>query len=117
MARKPRDYKAEYARRKQLHKGDTFAARGHGSSRKESIERQVRRMNKTRAVWEAQIDPKDVYRLGKEQGWDVVEQALTLQLDMQDAYQEGDFAKAHSLWTHRNPDLPDWLFHYHGYFS
>lgn len=117
MARKPRDYKAEYARRKALHKGDTFAARGHGSSRKEKIERQVRRMNATKAVWEDDIDPKEVYELGRERGWDVIERALDLQKEMQDAYGEGEFERAHDIWTHRNPDLPDWMFHYHGYFS
>jgi hypothetical protein len=117
MARKPRDYKAEYARRKELHKGDTFKARGHGSSRKERIERQVRRMNATRAIWEAPIKPAEVYRLGRERGWDIVEAAIELQTRMQDAYQEGDVETAHNLWVERNPDLPDWLFHYHGFFS
>lgn len=117
MARKPRDYKAEYARRKQLHKGDTFAARGHGSKQKEAIEREVRRLNATKAAWEEDIPTKEVYKLGREQGWDVVFESLQLQKRMQDAYQEGNFDIAHNLWVQRNPDLPDWLFHYHGYFS
>jgi hypothetical protein len=116
MPRKERDYAAEYARRKALHKGDTFKARGHGSAAKERVERQVRKMYRTAKPGE-EVDPKSVYDVAKEKGWDVVENALGLRKRAEDAYMSGDFERAHRLWAERNPDLPDWMFNYHGYFA
>lgn len=116
MARKPRDYKAEYARRKAKYPNDLAKARGHGSRQKEAVERKIRRMARN-AKPEEKPDTQKVYQLGREKGWDVVEKALDLRERAEKAYFEGDVEEAHRIWAVRNPDLPDWLFKYHGYFA
>lgn len=115
MARKPRDYKAEYARRKELHKGDIAAARGHRSKEWESMERRVRKMYETKAPWE-NFDPKTVYDEARRHGVSVVDEALDVREQAAEAWSVGDSELAHRVWEARNPDLPDWLYHYHGFF-
>lgn len=129
MTKRVRNYKAEYARRKELERqraqseGRAFSlkrARGHGqireSSRRASIREKVRRLNLTKAPYEGDVEPDDVFDLADEQGWDVVEDALDNQYAMSVAWTDGDYDRATELWSHRNPDLPDWLNHYHGFF-
>lgn len=123
--RKPRDYKAEYARRKELEKqraraeGRAFSlkkARGHKSDKWEAMERKVREMEATKAPWE-QFNTRDVYRLADEEGPDVVFEALELRQRAAEAYEVGDLEAAKQVWLQRNPDLPEWLYHYHGFFT
>lgn len=129
MARKRRDYKAEYARRKALEQeraraeGREFSlkrARGHGqireSSRRATIREKVRRLNLTKGAYEGDIDAEDVFDLADAEGWDVIEKALDDQYEASKAWTEGDYDRATEIWAHRNPDLPDWLMHYHGFF-
>ena len=123
--RKPRDYKKEYARRKELEKqrakkeGREFSlkkARGHRSDKWEAMERKVREMEATKAPWE-QFNTRDVYRLADEQGPEVVFEALELRQRAAEAYEVGDLEAAKQVWLQRNPDLPEWLYHYHGFFT
>lgn len=119
-----RDYKKEYQRRKELERqrakseGREYSskrARGHRSEKWERMERKVREMEKTKAPWE-QFDTKDVYRLADEQGPDVVFEALELRTRALEAYEHGRMDEANEIWRGRNPDLPEWLYHYHGFF-
>lgn len=123
MAKRQRDYKAEYARRKELERqraaeqGRSFSmsrARGHGKHR---ILSKIERLNSTKAAFEGDVDVNDVEELAKEEGWDVVEEALDRQADMNQAWLDNDLERAHDLWAARNEDLPDWLYHYHGFFN
>lgn len=121
--RKPRDYRAEYARRKQLEAErarsenrafDLKRARGHGYTKLKS---KIRRLAETRAPWEPEIDEDELYDLGDREGWDVLEQALDEQAEMFQLWLDNDYEGAHQVWLHRNSDLPDWLYHYHGWFN
>ena len=116
MARRRRDYAAEYARRKEIHAGDTYKARGHGSRQEERIEKQAREFLHSTGEW-GNHSTAEIKDLAREYGYDVVEEALSLQARAQDAYYDGDMQLAHELWAERNPDLPDWMFHYHGAFG
>jgi hypothetical protein len=126
--RKPprkRDYKKEYARRKELERERAKAekrefslkrARGHRSDKWERMERKVREMEATKAPWE-QFNTKDVYRIAEQEGPDVVFEALELRRRASEAYEVGNLDVAHDIWLARNPDLPEWLYHYHGFFT
>ena len=81
----------------------------------EYMQQRVRDMHKTKAPWE-QFDTEAVYDVAREHGPEVVTEALRLRKEMQKAHEVGDTGKAHRLWMERNPELPDWLFHYHGFF-
>lgn len=35
----------------------------------------------------------------------------------QAAYARGDFDTAREIWENRDPDLPEWMYYYHGVFS
>lgn len=114
--RRQRDYKAEYARRKQLHPDNLAAARGHKSKKWERMQRKVREMEETKAPWE-QFDTRDVYRMADEHGPDIVFEALEQRSRASEAWAEGDLEAAREIWLQRNPDLPEWLYHYHGFFT
>lgn len=125
MARKPRvrDYKAEYARRKQREQErakaekrafDLKRARGHGNTRLKS---KIKRLADTRAPWEPEVDEEELYEIGETEGWDVLEQALDEQHEMFELWLNNDYEGARQVWLHRNSDLPDWLYHYHGWFN
>lgn len=128
--KRQRDYKAEYARRKELEaqraarEGRAFSmakARGHGalrpSTQRKRMAEKIRRMELTRAPYEDEISPEDVYRLADEEGWDVVEAALDRQHEMNMAWLNNNYDLASQYWQGRNTDLPDWLYHYHGFFD
>lgn len=134
MARKARvrDYAAEYARRKELEKqraaaeGREFSlkkARGHGRIRsagektKSRIRLKVQRLNSTRAPYESETTPEEVFELAEREGWRKVERALDLQHKMNQKWQVGDFEGASEIYQTREDDMPDWLFHYHGMFD
>lgn len=131
MAKKRnRDYKAEYARRKELERQRARAenrefsmsrARGHGairtSTRRERMRKKIERMELTRAPYEDEISAEDVYELAGVEGWDTVEEALDRQHDMNQAWLDNDYTRSHILWIGRNPDIPNWLYHYHGFFD
>ena len=130
MARRKRDYKAEYARRKALEQKRAKAenrefsmarARGHGairtSTRRERLRKKIERMELTRAPYEDNIDADDVFELADREGWDTVEEALNRQHDMNQAWLANDYSRSHSLWVGRNPEIPNWLYHYHGFFD
>lgn len=114
--KRQRDYKAEYARRKQLHKGDIVKARGHKNKTWERMQRAVKKMEAGKAPWE-QFSARDVYAIADEYGPDVVFEALELRKRAEDAYSYGRLDEAQAIWRERNPDLPDWLYHYHGFFT
>jgi hypothetical protein len=130
MAKRRRDYAAEYARRKELERqraqseGREFSlkkARGHGairpSTQRKRITEKIRRMELTRAPWEDEITANDVEDLANEVGWDTVEAGLDEQHEMNLAWLDNDYGRAHGLWQGRNTDLPNWLYHYHGFFD
>lgn len=118
-----RDYKAEYARRKQLEReraakeGRAFSmarARGHGKAR---IRKRIENLNATKAPFEREVTVADVEIMAQDVGWDVVEEALDRQVRMNQAWLDNNDELAHELWESRNEDLPDWLYHYHGFFN
>lgn len=116
MARKARDYAAEYARRKALHGGDIRKARGHGSREQERLERKARRFLNYTDLADTHTF-KDIRELAEEFGQERIEKALDLQRRAQEAYYDGDMIQAHDIWEQRDPDLPDWMGFYHGAFS
>ncbi len=130
MARRQRDYKAEYARRKALEakraqaEGREFSmarARGHGairpSTQRKRVMEKIRRMELTRAPYEDEITAEDVVELADTHGWDTIEAALDRQHEMNVAWLDNNYGRASDLWQHRDSDLPDWLYHYHGFFD
>lgn len=116
MARRPRDYAAEYARRKALHGGDVTKARGHGSRSEERLERKARNFLKNTDLYDTHT-VRDIKDLAAEFGQEEIEKALDLQNRAREAYYKGDMILAHDIWEDRNPDLPDWMGFYHGAFS
>ena len=80
------------------------------------MERKVREMKATKAPWE-QLNTKDVYRLADQEGPDVVFEALELRTRAARAWEQGDLDQAKDIWLRRNPELPEWLYHYHGFFT
>lgn len=116
MARRPRDYAAEYARRKEIHKGDIQKARGHGSRAQERVERKAREVFKLAGL-QGEHKPSEVKELAREYGTREVEKALDNQKRAMWAYYRGDTELARRIWEQRNPDLPEWMFFYHGAFG
>jgi hypothetical protein len=128
MARRIRDYAAEYARRKELHPGSITEARGHGTREKESVERRLRSLMVREHV---RVNPEGkIVRHGYEGGkrpslkgvitrenQGALDQYLRDQRAATRAYERGDFAAGRSLWASRDPSLPEWLFWYHGLYG
>lgn len=128
MARAPRNYAAEYARRLALHPGDITAARGHGTREKESAQRMLRSFitrNNVRVDDEGRIIRRG-YQQGKKpslRGVVTNENATSIKDYLREAriaqreYERGNPERGRSLWRQRDPDLPEWMFWYHGAFG
>lgn len=118
MARKPRDYKKEYAQRlkrerakakQEGRKFDRHKARGHTSKSKEKVERIARKIPDE--YW---ASSDDVLDLGHEHGWDALAAALDVQQKASTLYAQGRSSQAHNVWAARDNRFPDWLYYYHG---
>lgn len=128
MARRVRDYAAEYARRRELHPGDITKARGHGSRERESVERRLRGLIEREHV--RVNEQGEIVRHGYEggrkpslrgvitrQNQQALDEYLKEQKRAARAYEKGDYELGKSLWRSRDPSLPEWLFWYHGVYG
>lgn len=52
-----------------------------------------------------------------EYSWRDIAQAIELQHQMQELYEQGRIDEARALWEMRDVELPEWLFFYHGVFG
>lgn len=128
MARRVRDYAAEYARRKALHPEDITAARGHGSREKESAERMLRSFinrNNVRVDDNGRILRRG-YEGGKKpslRGVVTRDNATSIKDYLREAraaskeYEKGNPERGRALWRQRDPSMPEWMFWYHGAFG
>lgn len=134
MAKRVRDYAAEYARRKvrererAAREGRPYSlhrARGHGSREREALERRLRKVSRSVRVDEQgrivrPMEPGQRIRtrgLIDRYGESDVRDALNLRRDATRAYESGDMDRAKRMYEQRDPALPDWFFWYHGIFA
>src|SRR4051794_29204870 len=108
MARKARDYTAEYAARKNKERQRAATesrpfsmarARGHVSREHESRQRRVRKLAKDNGVKNS--DLRDAV---KAHGWEAVEDRLESKARTSDAYLRGDSGPGHDQWESADRD-------------
>jgi len=104
MARR-RDYAAEYRARK-------AANPNYNKDRYWRPLAQQRIIDAQFSIWYGQ-DPRDVEALADDVGWEALAKGLAYKREMEDAYQNGQYARAHRLYEQRDTDLPEWFWHYH----
>lgn len=142
MARKPRDYKAEYARRKELKaqravktpkKRDYKAEYARRVAKEKARAKQQGRPyssaqarghgSKTKEWVERKarsmvddyaVTPEEIMQLGKAHGYGRLKKALEMRDEMDRLYHLQKYTSATSLYRQRDTLFPDWMYYYHG---
>lgn len=137
MARGPRDYAAEYARRvtreqararEEGREPSLHKARGHRSREYEAVQRQLRRhIEEKNPRYDSRGEIiRRAYQNGKapstrgmidRYGLEHLQEQLRLAEQTARAYESGDRDRAVLLYMQRDQSLPEWIWWYHGVFG
>ena len=104
-----------YAKGASLHKARGYVSREHESERSRE-RREINTWVKEYAHFYGK-DEEEIRDALKDVSFSERLEAIRLQSEMQALYDKGYAEEARQRWETRNPELPEWMFYYHGFFS